>query len=713
MRALSSILLFISISLAFAEDFTVFEKGGYYGIKDQSGAVTVPAVYERLGWSDGSSEVRNGVIGYKQNGSWGLITVRNKPLTQQKFYTIVPISANYFKASIKGKFSNRLFHGILDKKGKTLVSFNYFTIDPFGVNWLVSDFDGNRQLFGVVSMNNEVVIPTKYKRVSEVNSLLIAEQPGSKIDLYKNGGQLIQLGLDSLTNTYDGVTAYRDGYAGYLLSSGSVVYDFDYKKFRLENSQVKPVSFPEWKIYQKDTLFLSWQCDSLSMSENGMLIAFLNGAHHFLLKNETLLSNHELVLKEVSTDKMIVQNSKSRQWSVLLEDGTAIIKQYDSIHAMGDFFGARNHTGWNLHHSTGQQMNRFPFQELKPGVEGQFLAKKNDHWGILTSDASELSSFKYDSIVADGDAYVVSYLNMWGTMNTNAEWIIRPSFQEIFKHNDILIGRRGRGYSVFSKGEFKFKTTAKPTDRIGEFTLMLSEELKMGLLNDYGEMVIYPSYDRIQMVGDHFTLWDSTGVSLAEKTGRIILKPEENYQEVSGFSEEYFSVKKENRWGFVDDHGRLRISNRYDDVRTFQEGMAPVKLREKWGFINKEEHLVIQPYYQSVTKFNDGVSVVQIDGKYGLINTEGKEVLELIWKSINRLPTGNYIVQNMDDQFGLVNGAGRFILRSEYDHLQDFGNQVLVSKGGAWGVLDYSGHQIFKINHEEIKVVKNLTMVRN
>ena len=195
---MTSILFFITFSLVFAEEFVVFENGGYYGIKDQAGTVTVPAVYEKLGWSDGTTNVQNGVVGFKHNNLWGLITVRNKALTEQKFYTIVPVSDIHFKASIKGKFSNKLFHGILDEKGKTLISFNYFTIHPLGSNWVVSNFDGKRQLFGVVSQENEIIISAKYRSVKANNKLLIAEQFGGKFDLYLAEGTSLLLGLDSL-----------------------------------------------------------------------------------------------------------------------------------------------------------------------------------------------------------------------------------------------------------------------------------------------------------------------------------------------------------------------------------------------------------------------------------------------------------------------------------------------------------------------------------
>lgn len=713
MRYLIFIVIFVGSFAASAGDFTVFEKDGYYGIKDQTGNVTVPAVYERLGWSNGATEVYNGVIGFRKDNLWGLITVRNKSLTGQKFYSIEPLSPSHFKASIKGKFSNHLFYGILNDEGKTVISFNYFSIEPLGANWLVSAFSGNRQQFGVVSFQNELIVPTNYKSIREKQDLIICEQKGQKLDLYNGKGKVLQLGLDSLKNSEGGWVSYRDGYAGYLSLSGAVVHEFEFKDFDRSSPSLNPKRFPEWTIYVDDSVFLKWECDSLSVSKNGLLIAYLNGAHHFIINNESLNKNHELILKEVTNDKLIVQNSKTRKWSILENSGESISDEYDTIHAIGDHFGVLDEKGWHLLDKGGVVTNRFTYQNITSGVDDQFIVKRNNHWGLLASDASDFATYKYDSIVAVNGVYLISYLNRWGAMNPDGEWIIRSEFNEIISLNDLLIGRRGRGYTIFSDGTATYKTTARPIIEMGSHILIQDENGLYGLVNEYGEISVEPSYDNIQFWADHFVLAREGNISLVNSSGQRVLREDEAYQEVGGYGEDYFMVKKEDRWGFVDDKGRLRISNRYEKVRAFSEGMAPVLIRGKWGFIDKSESLKIQPYYDQVESFKNGASIVRIGNKMGLIDENGKEVLELIWKSVYRLNSGNYIVQDMEDRVGLVDREGSFILRPAYDHLEDYGGRVIVSANGTWGILDYSGQQIFKINHEEIRVIGDYTMIKN
>lgn len=709
------IILFFTSSLALkAEEFTVFEKDGYFGIKDEIGNVTVPAVYEKLGWSNGSTRVYNGVIGFRRDNLWGLITVRNKSLTGQKYYTIEPISSSYFKASIKGRFSNHLFHGILDDRGRTIISFNYFSIEQMGANWLVSIFNNRVQQFGLVSFENRLLVPTKYASIQDNKSLFVGRQFGLKLDMYSYDGELVQLGLDSIQYN-DGFIAYRDGYAAFLSKQGVEIHPFDFKNFKNSDGKISPVPFPEWTIYQKDTIFMKWRCDSLGVSGNGLLIAYLNGSHHLLLNNNTLLNNHELTLKEVSKNQLIVQNSKSRKWAVLSDEGKMVATGYDSIHALSsNHYACLDSDGWHLIDRNGSGINRLPLQSLKLGLGDQFLAKRNNHWGILEIDDKKPITYKYDSIVASQNGYLVSYLNRWGVLNEKEEWIIRSEFHEVYSIGVLIIGRRGKGYTVFYEGNPLYKSTSRPLFELGDHIIIEGDSsAQLGLMSKYGEILVVPQYNEIRMWSDHFELKQGVYIELINKTGGVILPLEERYQEIGGYGDGYFASKKEDRWGFIDKKGRLRISNRYDDARAFSEGLAPIMLRGRWGFINKSEEIKIQPYYDQVTPFVNRRSIVQQEGKYGLVNENGDEVLELKWKSIRRLHTGNYLVQDINDQFGLVDVNGSFIFRPFSDHLMDLGDRVLVSKNGAWGILNYSRHPIFKINHEEIKVIRDFTMIKN
>ena len=69
MRAASVLILLFIAFQSHAEGFVVFEKDGLFGIREVDGQVTVPAVYDKLGWSDDTPVIRDGLIGFRENNS--------------------------------------------------------------------------------------------------------------------------------------------------------------------------------------------------------------------------------------------------------------------------------------------------------------------------------------------------------------------------------------------------------------------------------------------------------------------------------------------------------------------------------------------------------------------------------------------------------------------------------------------------------------------
>ena len=52
-------------------------------------------------------------------------------------------------------------------------------------------------------------------------------------------------------------------------------------------------------------------------------------------------------------------------------------------------------------------------------------------------------------------------------------------------------------------------------------------------------------------------------------------------------------VRRDAKFGFVDDGGHFKIEPIFDDALPFSSGMAAVKLGEKWGFVDTTGHLII------------------------------------------------------------------------------------------------------------------------
>lgn len=84
------------------------------------------------------------------------------------------------------------------------------------------------------------------------------------------------------------------------------------------------------------------------------------------------------------------------------------------------------------------------------------------------------------------------------------------------------------------------------------------------------------------------------------------------FDQVKNFSESLAAVKLNDKWGFVDNLGKVIAEYQYDDVKSFSEGYAAVMKNDKWGFIDKEGKECIDLKYDAVGDFSEGKASVQI-----------------------------------------------------------------------------------------------------
>lgn len=126
----------------------------------------------------------------------------------------------------------------------------------------------------------------------------------------------------------------------------------------------------------------------------------------------------------------------------------------------------------------------------------------------------------------------------------------------------------------------------------------------------------------------------------------------------SGFNEGLAPVKMNDKWGYIDLKGKVRINFSFDDAWCFSEGLAAVCLNGKYGYINKEGNVVIGCTYSRSYDFHKGVAVVEDDGKFGFVNRNGAWIIK---------PEYEYV------------DFGRF----DYEWTKN--NVVRIQKDGLWG----------------------------
>lgn len=144
-------------------------------------------------------------------------------------------------------------------------------------------------------------------------------------------------------------------------------------------------------------------------------------------------------------------------------------------------------------------------------------------------------------------------------------------------------------------------------------------------------------------------------------------------------------------WKLIDIDGKEMNSNRYQWAAQFTEELAAVRINDKYGFINLKGEIRVQPLYDWVSDFKNGLARVAIKNERittkNLENSEGRLI----------------ITPDFQGQFGVIDPEGKYIIEPHIDapHLHftseqfDFyDNLAVIEKNGKYGFINLKGEII-------------------
>jgi hypothetical protein len=133
-----------------------------------------------------------------------------------------------------------------------------------------------------------------------------------------------------------------------------------------------------------------------------------------------------------------------------------------------------------------------------------------------------------------------------------------------------------------------------------------------------------------------------------------------------------------NKWGFIDEQGKVVIPHEYESAGNFSEGLAAVMREGKWGFIDKTGKIIIVPQYGFVDDFHEGYAVATqgewMASKKGYINKQGKIVISFEYEQANGFSSNRAVVK-LNGKWGCINTEGVLVVPCIYDGLSDFSDE--------------------------------------
>lgn len=672
--------LVIASNSSASPEVSVFQERGKYGLKDKKGEVLIPALYEALGWSSGEFAVVDNVIGYRQGGKWGLISVQNRKITKAEFLSL-RASSPLIIAGLKPKHTLHELFGCLTPAGKVIIPIQYDRVKLTSLRAIVMTRAGREFKTGLIDFDNRVLIPIAYHDIYPIGSLRFAVINGNnKTGIFsEDGHQITEFVIDSISAfRRDIAVYYQNQLKGLIDREGRIITEAIYRDIHFSDEGIMGRRPNHWK-------FLSGINESL----NDFFADSVEAIHPKIYKVQIAeqIQLMDKTFKPVTqTNITWIEKFKNGKARFRNEKGMGIIRANGEVMLQPEYLDVRFSPGviraskrtelgirWTLTDSSGALLTQKSYDFIGDFNGGFFPVRQRKYWGGIDSKGREIIACVHDSIVQfKSNRVSVKFKGAYGVINKEEQWLVppQPDPVQILSSERYLLLTPENKFIRSMKGEIIY-FTSNPIELRDDHIIELLPSGKIWKINFEGKV-------------------SEQGTSAAE------------FEKSPVESEGFRAIKKDGRYGFVDSRMRLRIANRYEDVQGFKEGLAPVKILGRWGFINKQDNIAIQPVYDRVSQFNAGTAFVERDNKKGVIDKTGKIVIPLRYNEIIALPDNRFLIGH-DNVYGLVDANGKTLLNTKYSLIRDLNNgYIIVGQNKKYGVVTLEGVSTIPLIYDSI-----------
>lgn len=158
--------------------------------------------------------------------------------------------------------------------------------------------------------------------------------------------------------------------------------------------------------------------------------------------------------------------------------------------------------------------------------------------------------------------------------------------------------------------------------------------------------------------------------------------------------------RQNQKYGLIDNKGKLLLPYDYEWVGTFSEGLASIVLRTKTGYIDENGKIIIPLVYDEGWAFKYGVARVSIANKMAMIDKKGKLLIPLYYDGLWDFDTKTKGLARIekDGKYGFINQQGKVVIDLQFDWANDFAgkNTTKVKVGNTSYTITRSGKVLIK-----------------
>ena len=274
---------------------------------------------------------------------------------------------------------------------------------------------------------------------------------------------------------------------------------------------------------------------------------------------------------------------------------------------------------------------KFDYEDIRYYYGIQVLELlKNNKKGIIDINKREIVPLEYEDIFFRGLFLVATNGDIEEVFSMLENKIETDNLIGIgkTKTNDIVVINKDKLYGIVDE-ELNIKipiiySNIKEIEN-NKF-IVCNKEGKLGIIDLDNSNIIDVKYDIIEPIANtniiEVVMLDSKKIILFTKELKKIISIENANMVIN---EKFIEVYNENLKKYIDFEGNI-----LDNKQLFKNNKLFTSVKNnKWGFIDKEGNVKVEYIYDNITEFNDlGFAGIKVDDKWGVIDSECKIVIE-------------------------------------------------------------------------------------
>lgn len=184
----------------------------------------------------------------------------------------------------------------------------------------------------------------------------------------------------------------------------------------------------------------------------------------------------------------------------------------------------------------------------------------------------------------------------------------------------------------------------------------------------------------------------------------------------STFAQQLVPFLKGKEWRVYNKGARTFIDGKYESVIPSKCNVLFIKRNGMWGAIDQHNKQIIPINYLSLVQVNNTVFAAKDKNGIVLLDTAGNNVVKEKFLEVSAFKNNPalIVVRNEKMKYGIITGAGKYVLNPEYDFAPEHMNKgyLRVSKrnkdgSASFGLLDSTFEFVFPLKYESIEVLND------